>query len=177
MDKIMGRFIRELEEAEGCLHSVARIYRGKVIGERYFGPFGPHTLQRMFSVSKSFVSVAVGLLCEEGRIGLSDPILQYFPEYAPDIIPPQLARMTIRDMLRMQTCYDKTTYKRDPGQPWVPSFFHTQPHHEPGMVFMYDTSSSHTLCALVESCQEKRSWSISGRSAWTRSDFLRRHIS
>ena len=89
MDKIMGRFIRELEEAEVCLHSVALIYRGKVIGERYFGPFGPHTLQRMFSVSKSFVSVAVGLLCEEGRIGLSDPILQYFPEYAPDIIPPQ----------------------------------------------------------------------------------------
>ena len=155
MDKIMGRFIRELEEAEVCLHSVALIYRGKVIGERYFGPFGPHTLQRMFSVSKSFVSVAVGLLCEEGRIGLSDPILQYFPEYAPDIIPPQLARMTIRDMLRMQTCYDKTTYKRDPGQPWVPSFFHTQPHHEPGMVFMYDTSSSHTLCALVEKLSGK----------------------
>ena len=36
MDKIMGRFIRELEEAEVCLHSVALIYRGKVIGERYF---------------------------------------------------------------------------------------------------------------------------------------------
>lgn len=28
MDKIMGRFIRELEEAEVCLHSVALIYRG-----------------------------------------------------------------------------------------------------------------------------------------------------
>lgn len=40
-------------------------------------------LQRMYSVSKSFVSIAVGFLHQEGKLRLSDPILDYFEEYVP----------------------------------------------------------------------------------------------
>ena len=63
---------------------------------------------------------------------------------------PELARLTIRDMLRMATPYNGTTYKRRPTKDWVGSFFTARTDHEPGSFFCYDTSSSHTLCALVE---------------------------
>ena len=59
--------------------------------------------------------------------------------------------MTIENMLKMQTCYNMTTYnKTSTTENWVRSFFQTEPTHRPGTLFMYDTSSSHTLCALVE---------------------------
>ena len=71
---------------------------------------------------------------------------------------PELARLTIRDMLRMATPYNGTTYKRRPTKDWVGSFFTARTDHEPGSFFCYDTSSSHTLCALVEKRMGRPYW-------------------
>ena len=155
MKDAVDKFLKDLEEAEIDLHSMALIYDGEVADERYFGPFQKDTLQRMYSVSKSFVSMAIGFLCQEGKLSLSDPILTYFPQYTPQEVLPELKRMTIGDMLRMQTCHLGTTYKSNPKAPWVPSFFSAKPHHEPGMMFTYDTSASDTLCALAEKLAQK----------------------
>jgi len=148
-------FVRELRQAEIPLHSVAVLDHGEVAGERYLAPFGKDTLQRMYSVTKSFVSVAVGFLIQDGKLGLHDPILEYFKEYDTPAVSEQIRRLRIEDMLKMQTCYLQTTYKTNPGGMWVPSFFAAAPHHEPGMIFMYDTSSTDTLCALVEKLSGK----------------------
>ena len=150
MKDAVDKFLEELKNSDLDLHSMALIYDGEVVDKRYFEPFREDTLQRMYSVSKSFVSIAIGFLQEEGKLRLSDPILSFFEEYSPEIVCPELARMTIEDMLRMETCHAGTTYKSNPKEPWVPSFFSKKPHHEPGMIFMYDTSSSDTLCALAE---------------------------
>lgn len=155
MKDAVERFLKELKNAEVDLHSMALIRDGEVVDERYFGPFEKDTLQRMYSVSKSFVSIAVGFLQQEGKLRLSDPILNYFEEYTSKAVYPELRRMTIEDMLKMQTCHLKTTYKSNPKEPWVPSFFSTRPHHEPGMIFQYDTSASDTLCALAEKLSGK----------------------
>ena len=58
--------------------------------------------------------------------------------------------MTIRQMLTMSTCHASTTYKRYSGKDWTESFFRVEPDHPAGTLFSYDTSSSHTLAALVE---------------------------
>lgn len=58
--------------------------------------------------------------------------------------------LTIRDMLTMRTCHDKTTYKGEGVTDWVGSFFTTKPVHAPGTQFSYDTSSTHVLGALIE---------------------------
>lgn len=99
---------------------------------------------------KSFVSLGVGYLEREGKLKLDDPVISYFPEYVTDPIPLWLSQTTIRHMLKMASCHSATTYKKDLSKNWVESFFKIPPDHKPGMVFSYDTSSSHTLCALVE---------------------------
>ena len=54
-------------------------------------------------------------------------------------------------MLSMRSCHASTTYDKFSSKTdWVKSFFTVAPTHKPGTVFHYDTSSSHTLCALVE---------------------------
>ena len=148
-------FIKKLEKYQIPMHSILMARHGKLITEGYYAPYDADTLHRMFSVSKSFTSAAIGLMAEEGRISLDDPVIQYFPDKLPHQIHPWIARMTIRDMLKMQTCHTGTTYKLHPERDWVESFFITEPSHQPGTVFNYDTSSSHTLCALVERLAEK----------------------
>lgn len=152
----LDEFINDMEQSGIPLHSVAVIHKGKVLEERYLGGFTKDSLHRMYSITKSFVSVAIGLLEQEGKLCLTDPILNYFEEYKMPGQSQELREMTIEDMLKMQTCYVETTYKKNHKEPWLPSFFTAQSHHKPGMIFMYDTSAAHTMCALAEKLSGKR---------------------
>ncbi len=142
--------IKKLDSYKIPMHSILLARHGKLITEAYYGPYDAETLHRMFSVSKSFTSIAIGQLIHLGKLSLTDKIIHYFPDHLPDKIHPFLAEMTLRDMLTMQTCYSATTYKNNPEADWVESFFTTEPTHRPGTAFNYDTSASHTLAALVE---------------------------
>lgn len=145
------RLIERLKEQKIPIHSLLIARHGHLVLEAYYKPYEKHTLHRMFSQTKSYTSLAVGLLESEGRIRLQDKICDYFPEYLPGKVHPWMSEMTIEDMLKMETCHNMTTYnKTSTSENWVRSFFQTIPTHRPGTVFMYDTSSSHTLCALVE---------------------------
>ena len=145
--------LREIDQKGIFLHSFLFLKSDNLIAEGYYAPIKRDDLHRMFSVTKSFVSIAIGLLQEEGRLSLDDSITTFFPEYIPDPtnIHPWLLATTIRDMLSMRSCHATTTYDKFSSKTdWVASFFSVPPTHKPGTVFHYDTSATHTLCALVE---------------------------
>lgn len=143
-------FINRLQEKCVPMHSVLLLHNDKLIAEGYYAPYTADTLHRMFSISKSFTSIAIGLLEAEGQLSLSDKICDFFPEYVSKDTHPWILEMTIQDMLMMRTCHAATTYKIDMQSDWVESFFTVPPTHPSGKLFHYDTSSAHTLCALVE---------------------------
>lgn len=142
--------VQALEDLEIPMHSLQIAHQGHLVYEAYWAPFHKETLHRMFSISKSFTALAIGVLLKNGSLRLEDPIVDYFPEYTLKPVHPYQAQMTIRDLLTMQTCYKETTFKSNMDTNWVESFFITNPSHQPGTFFNYDTSASHTLCALVE---------------------------
>ena len=143
--------MERLEEQHICMNSLLIARHGTVVSETYYKPYHKKKLHRMFSVTKSLVSLAIGLLEADGCIELEDSICKYFPEYVPSPVHPWLARMTIQDMLTMRSCHANTTYDvHSEKDNWVESFFVTKPTNPPGTVFQYDTSASHVLCALVE---------------------------
>ena len=145
--------LREIDQKGISMHSFLVWKDGSLLTEGYYAPIRKTDLHRMFSVTKSFVSIAIGLLQEEGRLSITDPIIKFFPEYLPDpsLVHPWLSQTTIRDMLSMRSCHATTTYDKFSSKTdWVKSFFTVPPTHKPGTVFHYDTSSTHTLCALVE---------------------------
>lgn len=142
--------LRSWERHRLPVHSFLIVRSGKIAVEYYCEPYTKHTLHRLYSVTKSFVSLAIGCLAEEGKLRLDDPITGYFPEYLTAPVPLWLKETTIRHTLQMASCHSVTTYKKDLSKNWVGSFFQVPPDHKPGTVFSYDTSSSHTLCALVE---------------------------
>lgn len=133
------------------MHGYMLIGGNKVLAERYWEPYNVSEMHRMYSVTKSFVAVAVGLLLKNNMVKLTDKICDYFPEKLPeDGAHPWCAEMTIEDMLSMRTCHEATTFKVNGQDDWTESFFKVKPTHVPGTVFNYDTSSSHVLAALVE---------------------------
>ena len=145
------RFAKRLEYNNIPMHSIIVMRHGKICMESYYAPYTKDTLHRMFSVTKSFVSLAIGLLANEGRISLDDHIVDYFPEKLPENgAHPYMQMLTIRQMLTMRTCHDMNAYKIGGSPDWLGSFFTVTPDHVPGTNFSYDTASTHTLGALVE---------------------------
>ncbi len=155
--KWVQNFLNRLEESCLPLHSFILMKDGKIVAESYYAPYQADTQHRMFSVTKSLASIAIGLLETEGKLCLDDHIIDYFPEkLSQSQVHPYLEALTIRDMLKMATCHKMTTYKLPGVTDWVGSFFTTPPSHVPGTTFSYDTSSTHTLCALVEKLTGKK---------------------
>lgn len=143
---------QRFETWEIPIHSLLAAQNGKLLWETYRPPYQSDTLHRMFSITKSFCALAAGCLAAAGKLDLDAPIVRFFPEYLPPdgAVHPYLNEMTIRHMLAMQTCHSATTYKLNPEKNWVESFFSIPPTHKSGQIFLYDTSSSHTLAALVK---------------------------
>lgn len=149
-ESAVADFLDRLEADGLTMHGFAILDRGKILAEGYWAPYTAATLHRMYSVGKSFVSLAVGLLQEEGKLRLDDRICDYFRDKCPEAgVHPWIEQTTIRNMLAMTTCHRQTTYKQYKGD-WVESFFHVPPTNLPGAVFSYDTSATHVVTALVE---------------------------
>ena len=146
------RYLRALADQKLNLHSFAIIRHGKIAAEGAYAPFRIENLHRLYSTSKSLVSIGIGLLQDEGKLSIHDRIADYFPDKCPVELHPFIAEATIRDLLRMATPFRFTTYKTisNPEHDWVKTFFEAEPNHKPGQVFNYDTSATTTLCALVE---------------------------
>lgn len=140
-----------LEKQRVRIHGYMMLSGKNIVAERYYAPYTKDSLHRMYSVSKSFTALAIGLLIKKGIVSLDDKICDHFPEKLPEEgAHPWCQEMTIRDMLTMRTCHGSTTFKRYGLKDWTESFFRVEPDHIPGTVFSYDTSSSHVLAALVE---------------------------
>lgn len=146
----LSNLLERLDSFSIPLHSVLIARHNQIAMEAYYAPYEATSLHRLFSVTKSFTSIAVGLLTDEGKLSLTDPIIDHFPEYVTESVHPYLQMLTIEHMLKMTTCHATTTYKNKPTGNWVQSYFTTTPTHKPGTVFRYDTSASHVLGALVE---------------------------
>lgn len=145
-------YLKELEEMNCCMHGFCMIRHGQVFAEGYYKPFSKEGLHRMYSSSKSMVALAVGLLQDEGKIRLEDSICDYFKDRQPKEIHPWVRQTTIRDMLRMATCFVTSPYEMTDNSEhdWIRMTFECPPTHRPGQIFSYDTSVAMMLAALVE---------------------------
>jgi CubicO group peptidase (beta-lactamase class C family) len=142
-------FLQRIDAERICMHGFLLVRHNKIAAEGYWAPWSADRKHRMYSVSKSFVSLAVGMMVGEGRLTLDDRVAKYFPDKVPEKLHPWLAASTVRDLLMMATAHSTTSYTRkDPD--WVWTFFNRPPSHPPGTIFSYDTAATVVLTAIVE---------------------------
>ena len=146
---ILG-FLEDMKTYKIPLHSYLVLRHGKVAAEGYCAPFDADRKHRMYSISKSFTSVAIGMLVTEGRLSVDDKVADFFPEYIPENPTPYMFKATVRDLLMMAVFNETGAYDWDTPD-WVKCFFdNDMPKQMPGTVFHYDTNATVVLCAIVE---------------------------
>ncbi len=145
-------YLQELERSGCCMHGFCILRHGQVIAEGHYKPFTAQQRHRMYSSSKSMTAIAVGLLQDEGKISLEDSICDYFKDRQPEQVHPWIRETTIRDMLRMATCFVTSPYQMvdNPQHDWIRTAYECPPTHRSGHVFSYDTGVATVLAALVE---------------------------
>lgn len=145
-------YLQEIERLGCCMHGFCLIRHNQVIAEGYYRPFHANRTHRMYSSSKSIAALAIGLLQDEGKIALDEPVGRYFPEKHPEKAHPWVQAMTIRDMLRMATAFVTSPYEMvdNEDHDWIRMTFECDPTHRPGQVFSYDTSAATMMAALTE---------------------------
>jgi CubicO group peptidase (beta-lactamase class C family) len=145
-------FVNAVEKSRNEMHGFMFLRHGKVIAEGWWNPYAPSLKHTMYSLSKSFTSTAVGLAVTEGRLKITDKILSFFPEYAPDTASAYLRDLTVRDLLTMSVgqAPDPTGLIVTRDSNWIRGFLALPIINRPGSTFLYNSMASYMLSAIVQ---------------------------
>ncbi len=107
------------------------------------------------SLSKSFLSCAVGIAMEEGLIGLDEQVIACFEDKLDGAPDAYLEKLTVRHLLTMSPGHSKGILLgegRDAleDEDWVHYFLNYKMDFEPGTRFAYDTGATFLLSAMLQ---------------------------
>lgn len=143
------KFIKTINSYNLDTHSVIMARGNDIFAETYYAPYHKDYLHRQYSVSKSFVAIAIGLAAQEGLLSLDDSFMKYLPEYENENVDWKVREATIRDMLTMRTSMAKN------AEWWgyddrAAAYFSVSSNQVPGTNFCYDSPGSFLLGCIVE---------------------------
>jgi CubicO group peptidase (beta-lactamase class C family) len=164
---------------EANAHAVLVLRRGQLVYERYFTgedqrwgqsldqvSYDATKLHDLRSISKSVVSLLVGIAVDKGQLGIDQAVFAFFPEHA-DLRTPAKDRITLRHLLTMSAGFD-----------WDENLPYSNPRNnetgmnnaadavryvlerplvaEPGRVYNYSGGSAALLAAILQKVSGKR---------------------
>ena len=133
-------------------HSYMIVRHGHVISEGWWNPYSRDVRHKLFSLSKSFTSMAIGLAVEEKLLKLDDKIPSFFPEHQSSSLDERFSRMTVRHLLTMSSGHKSCAMdlmEKDPDGDYLRGFFRSSPDFEPGSRFVYNSGATYMLSAII----------------------------
>ncbi|MBR2084758.1 MAG: serine hydrolase, partial [Muribaculaceae bacterium] len=73
------------------IHHVMVLRHGHVVAELHPAPFRAEDAHTLYSASKTFTSLAVGIAIDENLVRLDDRVVTFFPDKRPGIVSDNLA--------------------------------------------------------------------------------------
>jgi len=144
-------FLDAAEKSTHEFHSFIFLRHGKIIAEGWWDPYKPELKHTLYSLTKSFMSTAAGFAIAEGRIGLSDKVVDFFPEKLPDTLSDYWKQMTVKDLLTMSTGQDPDpTQKVISSNDWTKTAMTVPVVHQPGTKFVYNNVGPNLLSAILQ---------------------------
>lgn len=150
-------YVQFLESHHFAMHSII-IARGNDIAfEHYVKPFHADFCHRLYSVTKSFVSLAIGFCIQDGLLNLDDSMEKLFPVETADVTNEFVLKQTVRDMLMMKTSKTNINWFNHGDIDRVLHYFKNNIKYRPAQSYWeYDSCGSFVLGALVERLTGKR---------------------
>ena len=120
---------KEINSGKSSSGTVAIMDNGKIVYSEGFGmadrkksiPVDSQTIFNIGSSSKMFVSTAVMLLVDEGKVSLDAPVIRYLPEFT--MADPRYKDITVRMLLNHTSGLPGSTYANATGYAYDTSYY------------------------------------------------------
>lgn len=97
----IAALLDRLEARSVECHSIMVVHHGHVVAEGWWAPYSAERPHLLYSLTKSFTSIAVGLAVADGLLSLDDRVVQVLPDHVPADISEQGNRITVHHLLSM----------------------------------------------------------------------------
>jgi len=145
------KFLDAVDKGKNELHSFVIVRHGKIISQGWWSPYGKEFRHVMFSVSKSFTSMGVGLAIAENKLKLTDKVVSFFPQSLPDTLSKYMKEMTVQDLLKMSAGMNTDPlFNVRAATDWPKAFIASPVENKPGSVFKYNNMATFMLSAIVQ---------------------------
>jgi CubicO group peptidase (beta-lactamase class C family) len=134
----IGSFVKTVDKLKLRCEGVVVLRQGEKVAEYRWIPEKP---RNCFSVSKSFVAVAVGMAVDRGKLSLASRAVEFFPECRKP--GKMLSALNLEHLLTMTRGH--ATFSRPAG---VAEAFAQTLTYQPGERFVYDNGSTFLASAM-----------------------------
>lgn len=167
---VSSRWVKDLFEAlhecpKANMHKIMVMRHGKVIGETAFAPYDLDYWHIVHSLSKSVTGMAIGILIGEGKLNITDKLIDLLPDKKTLNSMLRLRDVTIEHLLSMTSGVQFNEAGAISGNDWVKGFMDSGTSFAPGKEFSYNSMNSYMLSAVVTA--------ITGQSLF---DFVKERI-
>ncbi|MDD3122566.1 MAG: serine hydrolase [Candidatus Izemoplasmatales bacterium] len=131
------------------IHSMILVKDGAKVFDAYAEGYEPFHNEEVYSISKSFTSIAIGICQDKKLLHLDDKVINYFMDELTTFLP-SYETLTIRHLLTMSVGHDQD-FSNDLTENDNPfdRFFNSPLVYEPGTHFLYNNFASFILSAVV----------------------------
>jgi hypothetical protein len=134
-------------------HSIMVVRHGCVVAEGWWAPYSPDRPHLLYSLTKSFTSIAVGLAVGDGLLGLDDRVVDVLGDHVPAGVAPWARQLTVHHLLTMTTGHRADTladaWALEPAD-LVKGFLRVPAGDPVGTRHAYNNPTSFVLARMVE---------------------------
>ena len=141
--------IRRLMHGRTNMNGFMAARNGKVFAETWWHPYGPRLVHSNHSFGKSYTATAIGIALKEKKLSLEERMVDLFSGEIAERgihVTDFMQRVTIRHVLTMSSGHEKHP---PVTQDWIGDYFRTPVVYEPGTRFLYNSSGSFLLGAVL----------------------------
>ena len=129
------------------------VHRGEVVAEGWWAPYSAERVHLLYSLTKSFTSIAVGIAIGDGLLSLGDRVVDVLPEHVPGDVSEQGRRITVHHLLSMTVGHEvdslEEAWRLEPAD-LVKGFLRVPFMHAEGTRHVYDNATTFILARMVE---------------------------
>ncbi|MBE6661732.1 MAG: serine hydrolase [Ruminococcaceae bacterium] len=131
------------------MHSILIARNGKLLCEASFGAQDTGIWKHTFSACKSIVSLAIGMLIDDGLLSTDEKILDIFPKEFGAIAKLKLKDLRVNDVLTMRSTLQFAELDSMTTTEWLKEFLNSATKGELGKTFRYNSLNTYLLAAII----------------------------
>ena len=149
----VAALLDRLDDLSVECHSLMVVHRGHVVAEGWWSPYSPGRPHLLYSLTKSFTSLAVGLAVTDGLLALDDRVVDVLPDHVPCDVSEQGRRITVHHLLSMTTGHPtdslEEAWRLEPHD-LTKGFLRVPFTQVEGTRHVYENATTYVLARMVE---------------------------